>query len=634
MERITHELKQGTPEWLAYRATMDNASDAAAMLGISPYKTRDELLKERYLGLSRDISDYVQERILNPGHEFEAKAREVAETIMEADLYPVTMSLGTLSASLDGLTVNHRQSWEHKKLSRELEECMPAEFSPAEFLPKYHRVQVEHQFMVTDAEETLFTASKWNGDQLLDMRHAWVFPDVELRAEIEAGWEQFRIDLANYVPPKAEPPKAVGKTMASLPALFVVVEGRVTETNLGPWKEGALAAIRSVNRTLSSDQDFATAGNMLTWCATVEDNCKTASAYILSQTTTVADALQAVKDVQEEARTCRLELDKLVTKRKAERKTEIVSDAVAEFHKHIADLNLGLAPYALPSIPADFAGQTARKSSFDSMQSAVNTELARAKVAANTLASGMKVRRALIEAETEFAFLFNDAASLIQKDAETVALIIRTRISDHKAAKAAEEAATRARIAAEEKEKAEAAARAQAAEILRQEREAQDARDRQARADADRLAAQQRDADEQERRRHDAEALAEREKAAADLKAMEAPAPSPVAESIVSSSLEQFEGVSRSQNIAGFNRIVDKIAESVGAPAVEERAWINITKMNEAFGFSVTADFIVNTLGFQWTRTEKAAKFWTPTQFEAIKRKMAAHVLGACVFPF
>lgn len=634
MERITHELKQGTPEWMAYRSVHDNASDAAAMLGISPYKTRDELLKERYLGLSRDVSDYVQERVLDPGHEFEAKARKLAEEIMESDLYPVTMSYGSLSASLDGLTANGRQSWEHKRLSRELEAAMPAEFNSGSDLPKYHRVQVEHQFMVTDAEETLFTASKWNGDQLLDARHAWCFPDPDLRVEIEAGWAQFRIDLANYVPPKSEPPKAVGKTMASLPALFVMVEGRVTESNLGPWKETALAAIRSVNRELSTDQDFATAGNMLKWCETVEENCDTARAYTLSQTTSIADALKALDDVQAEARTCRLELKKLVDKRKVERKTEIVGDAVAELHKHVAELNATLAPYRLPTFAVDFAAQTARKSSFDSMQSAVNTELARAKIEASGTALRLRVNITRISQASDYAFLFNDAADLITKDADAVEAIVTNRIRAHQDAKAAEEAATRTRIAAEEKEKAEAAARAQAAEILRQEREAQEARDRQeaaAKAAAEAATAIEEAA---ERRRQDESARQERERADADLRALESKSAA-VAESVVSSSLETFEAPRDPLAVPGFPG-----SGKVNRPAIaselaqEEHAWVNLGKMAEAFGFRVDADFVTDTLGEPYTRTDKSAKFWTPTAFERIKRKLAAHVLQATPIPF
>jgi hypothetical protein len=37
-----HNLIQGSPQWLAYRAQHFNASDAPAMMGVSPYKSRAE----------------------------------------------------------------------------------------------------------------------------------------------------------------------------------------------------------------------------------------------------------------------------------------------------------------------------------------------------------------------------------------------------------------------------------------------------------------------------------------------------------------------------------------------------------------------------------------------------------------
>ena len=43
---ITHSLKQGSKEWHEFRARHFAASDAPAMMGVSPHKTRSELLRE------------------------------------------------------------------------------------------------------------------------------------------------------------------------------------------------------------------------------------------------------------------------------------------------------------------------------------------------------------------------------------------------------------------------------------------------------------------------------------------------------------------------------------------------------------------------------------------------------------
>ena len=50
MQIIT--LQQGSAAWHAHRATALNGSDAPAMLGISPYKTRAALVQERATGIA------------------------------------------------------------------------------------------------------------------------------------------------------------------------------------------------------------------------------------------------------------------------------------------------------------------------------------------------------------------------------------------------------------------------------------------------------------------------------------------------------------------------------------------------------------------------------------------------------
>ena len=83
---ITHDLTPNTPEWLAYRTGMFNASDAPAMMNESPYKTRDQLLAEAHSGIAREVTPQ-QQHIFNEGHRFEALARPLAEEIIADDLY-------------------------------------------------------------------------------------------------------------------------------------------------------------------------------------------------------------------------------------------------------------------------------------------------------------------------------------------------------------------------------------------------------------------------------------------------------------------------------------------------------------------------------------------------------------------
>lgn len=260
-----HNLIQGSPEWLAYRAQNFNASDAPAMMGCSPYKTRAELLREVHTGRPADVDVATQKRF-DAGHRAEALARPLAEEIIGEELYPVTGSAGRLSASFDGLTMDETQGFEHKALNADLRAAFAIIFAAdyttdsCRALPIYHRVQMEQQLHVSGAERVLFMASEWGADgNLIEERHCWYYPDDELRANILRGWEQFERDLAAYVLPESAPAAPVGQAPEMLPALRIEITGAVTASNLAEFKASALGAIRAVNRDLQTDQHFADA---------------------------------------------------------------------------------------------------------------------------------------------------------------------------------------------------------------------------------------------------------------------------------------------------------------------------------------------------------------------------------------
>lgn len=97
MKAESKQLQQGSLEWQAHRAKHFNASDAAAMLGLSKYKTRGELLREKATGIVPEVDDATQARF-DRGHEIEALARPIAEEIIGSELYPLVYS-----ADVDGL---------------------------------------------------------------------------------------------------------------------------------------------------------------------------------------------------------------------------------------------------------------------------------------------------------------------------------------------------------------------------------------------------------------------------------------------------------------------------------------------------------------------------------------------------
>lgn len=460
----THDLIQGSPEWHAYRADHWNASDAPAMMGVSPYKTRSQLLHERFTGIQEEITAD-QQRRFDDGHRYEAQARPLAELILGKSLYPIVGSEGAYSASFDGIDMAEEDVFEHKSLNDELRACMPTNdgvtIPDDVVLPMVYRVQNEQELMVSRGKRVLFMASKWSGDTLIEERHCWYLPDLALRQRIVDGWTQFEADLQVYVPPAAAAAAPAGKAPESLPALRIEVTGQVTASNLASFKTSALAVIRSVNRELKTDEDFASAEKAVKWCENVEESLAAGKKHALSQTATIDALFRTIDEISAEARDVRLALQKLVKDRKEAIKGEIVAGAIAAFAAHLQAM---ACPY-LPRIAADFAGAAKNKRNVASLQDAVDTELARVKIEANGHYQRITQNLKTLSEVSDVAFLFSDVGALVLKQPDDLALVIRTRIADHEAKEAKRLEDERARIRVEEEAKAqrEADARVKAA---------------------------------------------------------------------------------------------------------------------------------------------------------------------------
>lgn len=448
----THDhLIQGSPEWHAYRAEHDNASDAPAMMSASTYKSREQLIAERATGVTPEV-DAATQRLFDSGHRFERLARPVAEALLGEELSPVTGSNGRLSASFDGITLMDDVAFEHKRLNQRLRAALSTPGCTGADLPMEYQIQMEQQCAVSGCEKVLFMATSWaDDDALLEEMHCWYYPNLDLRARIVAGWEQFHKDVAAYKPGTAAAAPVVGRTPENLPALLIQVSGAITASNLPEFKEHALTVLGSINRDLRTDQDFATAESTVKWCGDVESRLAAAKAHALSQTATIEEVFRAIDEISAEARRVRLDLNKLVTARKEEIRGEIVAGGIAAFRDHIAALNARLGKPYMPAMPADFNGVIKGKRTVDSLRGAVNDELARAKIAANEIADRIQLNlNTLREQATAHAFLFADAPTLVMKANDDLQVLIKSRIGEQEAKEAKRQEDERERIRAEE----------------------------------------------------------------------------------------------------------------------------------------------------------------------------------------
>lgn len=424
----THDFVQGTPEWHAHRATHFNASDAPAMMGQSPYKTRSQLLHEYATGIAPDVDAATQGRF-DAGHRAEALARPLAEKIIGEDLYPVVGSEGKYSASFDGLTIGEDVAFEHKSLNDEIRACQSAE----DLAPMY-RIQMEQQLMVSGASTCLFLASKWNGDELVEERHFWYEPDATLRASIVKGWAQFEADVCVYTPPEVLPPVVAAPTLA-LPAVSIQVSGAVALTsNLGLFLTELQGFIKRLPEKPSTDQEFA---DCKAACATLkeaQDALDAAEANALGQVASFDEMKRAKALCFDLARNTRLALEKLVVAREKAIKEELVMDGKVAFAEHIAGLNKRLGKAYMPLVPVDFAGAIKSKRTIASLKDAVATELARGKIEASAIADKIEENLKVLRNCNEFHFLFADAAQIVLKANDDFTMLVKSRIDAHKAA--------------------------------------------------------------------------------------------------------------------------------------------------------------------------------------------------------
>ena len=487
------EYAQGSNAWHMHRAKHLNASDCAAVLGLSSYKTRSQLLKEKATGFIEEVDGATQYRFAK-GHEFEATARPWAEEIIGSELYPVVLAGEfeglNLSASLDGLDMLNSVSFEHKTGRADLLASLESGTIPHEYHP-----QMEMGLMLSGASKCLFMASSGNKEA---MRFAWYVPNLELRAQIIAAWHQFVKDLDSYVPTEVIVP-AVAAPQMGLPAVSIQVTGSIALVdNLEKFGSALTSYIANLNRQPETDQDFANLEDAVKRLKAAEEQLDAAESSALGQAESIDSMRRTVALHRETARSTRLLIDKLVKAEKENRRIKIVSDAVAALHTHMKALSERTRNH-MPSVPNQFQDVIKGLKSLDSMKDKVAGELARCKIEANAIADRISFNLALLDDEVEFAFLFPDHGQIVLKAADDFKALVNSRISEHKAKKAREEEATRERIRAEEQAKAERehAAKVESERIQREQaehaqaariREEQAAFDKQEREETERIA--------------------------------------------------------------------------------------------------------------------------------------------------
>jgi putative phage-type endonuclease len=172
-------MEQGTQEWLDLRRTKIGASDAAAILGICPYRTAFQLWEEKVLGKEQEKTSGMAR-----GSSLEAEARECFEKATQLSVMPKVVIHGGRPwqmASLDGITFDGTTIVEIKCPNKEVHKM-----AEAGKIPDHYMAQIQHQFSVSDAVKGYYFS--YNGQQGVIVE---IFPDMMFISDMLSKEKKF-----------------------------------------------------------------------------------------------------------------------------------------------------------------------------------------------------------------------------------------------------------------------------------------------------------------------------------------------------------------------------------------------------------------------------------------------------------
>ena len=572
---IELNVTQGSQEWQEARAKCFTASEAPAMMGVSTYKTRAALLAEKATGIQPEIDAATQARF-NAGHQAEADARPIAESIIGEELYPVTATTddGKYLASSDGATMLYDIGFEHKLTNAKLVASVQNGI-----VPDSHKWQLVHQAMVFGFKKILFCVS--DGAQS-NFYHCWFEPTQDDFDRLLAGWAQFEADLANWQPTEAAAPVQATPT-ESLPAVVVQVQGALTVSgNLSLFGDALRSFIERIPKKPETDQDFADCEAACKSLKKAEDALEQAESSALAQISDVETLRRMVADLKNLARQTRLANEKMVKAEKESRKTAKVMQARQEFETHVQRLQSDIKAVRLVVATPDLGAAIKGLSSLASIDNALTAALLEANATASRTAGRVINNLKMLDSLPDYAFLFADRQDLSHKESETLELIIEKRVADHKQAEAASLEQERQRIEAEAKAKAE--------------------REALARAEAERARIR---AEEQAKAQAEAAERIRQEEEERAKKAASAQAPA-------------CGAANTTAPFAATGSVSD-------TPANDPGQTMNIGQINAALGFVVTADFLAG-LGVNPAIVEKGSKLYEAAMFRIICQRISDHI--------
>ena len=176
---IRHDIEQGSKQWLDLRSKHVTASESLIILGMSPWRTREQLLQEK-LGLIP--SQEVNSAMLR-GQLLEPKARACAEEMLGTLFIPevfTSIKHPYMLASLDGVCIDNKYILEVKCTNKK-NHGMAREGK----IPDYYYPQIQHQISVCDVDFCYYFSFDGDSGVIVEVERDDEFIDRMIEMEYE-----------------------------------------------------------------------------------------------------------------------------------------------------------------------------------------------------------------------------------------------------------------------------------------------------------------------------------------------------------------------------------------------------------------------------------------------------------------
>ncbi len=190
------DLEQGSEQWLAMRRNFIMASDSAAIMGVSPYKTKYQLWQEK-LGLWQQP----QNEAMRKGKEMEPEMLAYFNSLITFTTQVCVPSvvfndkISFIGASLDGLSIDGEIAVEMKYANAE-----DHEYAKNKIVPDKYYTQLQFQMWVTGLK-SMYYLSYHKGDYQIFEVCSNLDYQAELCDKTFAFWNDHVLAL---VPPELE----------------------------------------------------------------------------------------------------------------------------------------------------------------------------------------------------------------------------------------------------------------------------------------------------------------------------------------------------------------------------------------------------------------------------------------------